>query len=104
MFRGAVAKNNEWFVYIYLKKNPEKDCYDNIDTSSLTNSKKFWKTVKQIFGCKLKSKNSITFVEGTKIIQEEGELAKTFNEFLSVLLKILESMKIFFLYFLLRQL
>ena len=29
-------------VCVYLfKKNPEKDYYDNIDTSSLTNSKKF---------------------------------------------------------------
>ena len=75
-------------VCVYLfKKKTEKDCYDNIDTSSLTNSKKFWKTVKQIFGCKLKSKNSITFVEGTNIIQEEGELAKTFNEFFVSIVK-----------------
>ena len=24
MFIGAVAKNNEWFVYIYLKKKPKR--------------------------------------------------------------------------------
>ena len=37
------------------------------------------------FGSKIKSKNSIILVEDTKIIHEEGELAKTFNKFLSVL-------------------
>ena len=45
----------------------------------------FWKTLKPIFGSKIKSKNSITLVKGIKIIQEVGELAKTFNEFLLVL-------------------
>ena len=39
------------------------------------------------FGSKIKSKNSITLVERTKIIQEEGELAKTFNEFFVSILK-----------------
>ena len=37
--------------------------------------------MKPIFGNKIKSRNSITLAEGTKVIQEEGELAKTFNEF-----------------------
>ena len=31
--------------------------------------------VKPIFGSKMKSKKGITLVEGTKIIQEEGDLA-----------------------------
>ena len=40
-----------------------------------------------IFGSKIKSKNSITLDEGTKIIQEEGELAKTFKEFFVSIVK-----------------
>ena len=47
--------------------------------SKLTDSNKVWKTVTPIFYSKIKSKNSITFIEGPKIIQEGGELAKTFN-------------------------
>ena len=39
------------------------------------------------FGSKTKSKNSITLVEGTKIIQEEGKLAKTFKEFFVSIVK-----------------
>ena len=43
--------------------------------------------MKPIFGSKKNSKNSITLVEGTKAIQEEGELAKTFNEFFVSIVK-----------------
>ena len=67
-------------VCVYLLKKAKKNCYENIDISNLTDSNKFWKTVRRIFGSKIKSKNSVTLVEGIKIIQEEGELAKTFNE------------------------
>ena len=67
-------------MYIYLKK-AKKDYYENIDISNLTDSNKFWMTVKPIFGSKIKSRNTITLVKGTKIIQEERELAEAFNEF-----------------------
>ena len=43
--------------------------------------------MRPIFGSKIKSQNSITLAEGTKIIQEEGELAKTFNEFFVSIVK-----------------
>ena len=68
-------------VCVYLLKKAKKVYYENIDISNLIDSKKFWKTLKLIFGSRLKSKNSITLVEGTKIIQEEGKLAQTFNKF-----------------------
>ena len=50
--------------------------------------------VKPIFGSKMKSKKGITLVEGTKIIQEEGELAYS-RSFSSVISKVMELMKIF---------
>ena len=64
---------------MYLLKKAKKDYSENIYISNLTDSNKFWKTVRPIFGSKIKSKNSMTLAEGTNIIQEEGELAKTFN-------------------------
>ena len=64
-----------------MSKNDKKDCYKNIYISSLTDSNKFWKTLKSIFVSKIKSKNWFTLAEGIKFIQEEGVLAKTFNEF-----------------------
>ena len=43
--------------------------------------------MKLIFGSRIKSKSSITLVEDTKIIQEEGELTETFNEFFVSIVK-----------------
>ena len=71
-------------VCVYLLK---KVYHENIDISNLTDSNSFWNTVKPIFGSKLKSRNSITLVEGIKIIQEERELAKTFNPFFVSIVK-----------------
>ena len=71
-------------VCVYLLK---KDYHENIDMSNLTDSNSFWNTVKPIFGNKLKSRNSITLVEGIKIIQEERELAQTFNAFFVSIVK-----------------
>ena len=51
-------------VCAYLLKKAKKN-HENIDISNLTDSNKFWKMVKPIFGSKIKSKNSITLVEGT---------------------------------------
>ena len=43
--------------------------------------------MRPIFFSKIKPKSSITLDEGTKIIREEGELAKTFIEFFVSIIK-----------------
>ena len=43
--------------------------------------------MRPIFVSKIKPKSSITLDEGTKIIREEGELAKTFIEFFVSIIK-----------------
>ena len=48
-------RTEEMFVFIYLKK-AKKDYYQNIDISNLTDSNKFWKTVKPILVSKIKSR------------------------------------------------
>ena len=55
-------------VCVYLLKKAKKDYYENIDISNLTDSNEFWKTVRSIFRCNIKSKNSITLAESTKLI------------------------------------
>ena len=77
-------------VFVYLLEKAKKDYYENIDISNLSDTSKFsklWKT-KPILGSKIKSKSSITLVEGTKFIREDGELAKTINEIFVSILKI----------------
>ena len=55
-------------MLVYFIKDVKKDNYEIIDMSSFTGSNKFWKTVKPIFGSKIKSNNSINLVKGTNII------------------------------------
>ena len=76
-------------VCVHLLKKAKNDYYENTGISKLTDSNKVWKTVTPIFYSKIKSKNSITIVEGSKIIQEGGELAKTFNQFFVSIVKYL---------------
>ena len=64
-------------MYISSKKN-KKDYYSNINPKTITDNKKFWKTVKPLF-----SKDTITLVENDEIFQNEQLLAEKFNEFFS---------------------
>ena len=67
-------------VIIALEK---KFFYNNLDTKSITDNKMFWKNVKHLFSEKHFSSNKIILVEDDKIISEEAEVAKIFNEFFS---------------------
>ena len=72
---------------VYLLKKAKNDYCENTGISNLTDYNKFWKTLKSFFGNKINSENSVTLVERTKIIQEEEELALTFNEFFVSIVK-----------------
>ena len=64
-----------------LFKKEKKLYYNNLDTKSITDNKKFWKTVKPLFSDKHFSNNKITLVEGDDIISADSEVAETFNNF-----------------------
>ena len=53
---------------VFIKENQQKNYLGKTDISNITVFKKFQKTVKQIFGCKIKSRNSFTLGEGKKLI------------------------------------
>ena len=42
-------------------------------------TKKFWNTVKPVFGNKVTTRNNITLIENEKVVTSEIELAKIFN-------------------------
>ena len=64
---------------VFIKENQKKNYLEKSDINDRSVFKKFQKTVKQIFVSKIKSRNSITLGEGTKLIQEQ-EIAETFHE------------------------
>ena len=53
--------------------------YGNLDMNSVTDNKKFWRTVKPLFTDKVQTSSSITLVENEKIITNDNEIAEIFN-------------------------
>ena len=63
--------------YVNLKK-----CYyENLDTKSITDKKKFWGTVKPLSSNKVRSNTCITLNEDKKLIKNEYHIANIFNTF-----------------------
>ena len=55
--------------------------FTNLDIKKITDSNKFWKTVKPFFSDKGTSKHDIILIEGNEIIQEDAEVAKILVDF-----------------------
>ena len=64
-----------------LYKRERKQFYYNLRINDITDNKKFWKTVKPLFGDKGGPRDNIVLVEGNKIISDDVEVAQTFNDF-----------------------
>ena len=64
-----------------MAKKATKKYYENLDLQNVTDTIRFWKTVKPIFGNKLKTCNTISLIEKSIVITSEKVLAKTLNEF-----------------------
>ena len=73
------------FVCVYISPFPSYHrlgvYYYNLRLDNITDNKKFWKTMKPLFGDKGGTKQRIVLVEGDRIINEDAELAQTFNNF-----------------------
>ena len=66
---------------VKLFRREKRNYYNNLDISLVTDSKKFWKTVKPFFSDKLQTNNKIVLIEDETIISNDVEVAETMNEF-----------------------
>ena len=64
-----------------LYKRERKQFYYNLRINDITDNKKFWKTIKPLFGDKGGTKDNIVLVEEDKIICDDAEVAQKFNDF-----------------------
>ena len=64
-----------------LYKRERKKFYSKLNLNDITDNRKFWKTMKPLFGDKGGAKEKIVLVEGDRIINEDSEVAQTFNDF-----------------------
>ena len=53
----------------------------NLDISKVRDNRVFWKIVKLNISDKVKIRSKITLVEDDKILSQDAEIAKTFNEY-----------------------
>ena len=73
-----------------LFRKEKKKFYNNIDISSITDNKLFWKTVKPFFSEKHFGKKKVILVEGDHIISNDKEVAEIMNSFFSNIVDNLE--------------
>ena len=57
------AYNKQYNLCVSLIRSEKKNFFSYINTSDITDSKTFWKTVKTFFTDKIKTKSKITFIE-----------------------------------------
>ena len=64
-----------------LLKKERKRFFSNLDLKNITDNKKFWQTVKPLFGNSGATTNKINLVEDEEVIADDGKIAETFNDF-----------------------
>ena len=64
----------------FLRKTKRK-YYEDLRLSDANDNKKFWKTLKPLFGNKIKCKSQIALAEGNNLVTDDKVLAKSFNKF-----------------------
>ena len=79
IFREEYKKQRN--LCVSLLKKAKKNHFANLDIKSVTDNKNFWHTVMPLFCNKVKAKTVIKLVENDAMIDDESEIAKTFNEY-----------------------
>ena len=74
---------------VNLLRREKKKYYSNLNIESITDSKKFWKTMKPFFSNKHSSNEKIILIEKEQIISKD-KVAQTFNNYFSNAVKLLE--------------
>ena len=74
-----------------LLKKVKKEYYNNLDTNTFTDNKKFWKCIRPFFSDKQKVfQNDIILIEKDVIISDDKEVSETFNKYFVDIVKNLD--------------
>ena len=77
---GINIKKQRIFCVKLLRKT-KQDYFNNIDIKSVSNTKKFWKTIKHSFSNKGLNSNKIFLSEKGKLIKDPAAIATTMNHY-----------------------
>ena len=64
-----------------MVEKAEKEHFQNISLSEITDSKKFWKTVSRLFSNKVNANQKINLIGKNVSATSDVEIAKTFKEY-----------------------
>ena len=78
--RNTYGQTTQRNLCVTLLRKVKCDYYENLELGKVKDSKKFWNTIKQVFGNKVATRNNTTLIEKEKVVASEIELAKIFNK------------------------
>ena len=75
---------------VSLLRKEKREYFAKMNEKDISDNRTFWQTVKHFISDKIKSKESIILVNNSNIESNEIDVAKTFNEFVSNIVKNLD--------------
>ena len=82
-----VAYNQQRNKCVSILRKSKKSYFESLDVKFVKDDKKFWKRISPLYSNKIKSKEKIKLVENDEIISSDIEVAKTFQNFFSSIVK-----------------
>ena len=79
--KNKTAFKKQRNLCVKLLREAKREYYKNIDLKSLNDNRKFWKTVKPLFSCKVKTTSSVTLLENDEIVSDDKAVAEIFNDY-----------------------
>ena len=84
---SKIAYNKQRNICVSLLPKTKRANFTNLDTKIMKDNRKFWKTVNPLFSEKCYSKESISLINKDGLTTKNEDLAKTFNNFFSSVVK-----------------
>ena len=82
-----VAYNQQRNKCVSILKKSKRSYFESLDVKFVEDKRNFWKKISPLFSNKIKSKEKITLVENDEIISIDIEVAKTFQNLFSSIVK-----------------
>ena len=90
--KNRTPKN--WIIFkkqrnkcVKILRNVKKEYLSNLNVKDVTDSRKFWSTVKPFFSDTSKTVNNIILSDNDKMLKDEKKVAKTLNDYFTNLTK-----------------
>ena len=75
------AYNRQHNICAQMVKKANKEHFQNISLSEISDSRTFWKIVSPLFGNKVKTNQKINLIEKNVFVTSDEEIAKTFKKY-----------------------